>query len=119
MQNPYTAMNRGIGYNDLIDDLIERQYQEERLDLPPEKWEDLVPENSITQTKVEERDGMFVVYVDVVDLEDPTCFVRTPARVCRDRHTAEIIASYKCRLCACDFCLPINIDIDDFNFSNN
>ena len=112
-------MDRGIGYNNLIDDLIERQYQEERLDEAPASWQELIPENNVIKTTVEERDGMYVVCLNMIDLEDPTRFVRTPARVCRDQRTAEIIASYKCRLCACDQCIPLKIDIDDFNFSGN
>jgi hypothetical protein len=112
-------MNRGIGYSSLIEQLIEQQYQEERLDQAPDNWEALVPENSVIKTSVEERNGLHVVYLNIIDMEDPTCFVRTPARVCRSRHTAEVIASYKCRLCACDTCIPINIDMEDFRFSDN
>jgi hypothetical protein len=112
-------MNRGIGYNELIGELLERQYQEERLDLPPQDWEELVPEDAIMQTHVEEQDDLYVVYVNMVKLEDPTCFVRTPARVCRSKHTADIIASYKCRLCSCEQCIPLKVAMEDFNFSDN
>lgn len=112
-------MNRGIGYSNLIEDLIERQHQEERLDEAPASWEALVPENSVVKTTVEQRGDMHVVYLNLIDLEDPTRFVRTPARFCNDQHTAEVIASYKCRLCACDQCVPLDIDMEDFNFSDN
>jgi len=112
-------MDKGIGYGNLIEELIERQYQEERLDEAPESWRELVPKNSVIKTTVEKRNGLHVVYLNHIDLQDPARFTRTPVRACRDEHTAAIIASYKCRLCACDQCIPLTVDMDDFNFSDN
>ncbi len=112
-------MERGIGYNELIEQTIEQQYKEERVDLPPDQWKELIPENSIVLTDIIERDGCHVVYLVFVNMEDPTRLVRVPTRVCRTREIAEIVASYKCRLCSCDRCIPINVDVDDFGFSWN
>ena len=112
-------MDKGTGYSTLITDFIEGQYGEERVadisDLP----EDLMPEYATTQTEVVERGGKFVVNLVYVSIEDPAVMLRVPARVCRNRKIAEIIASYKCRLCACDQCIPLKISMEDFGFAEN
>lgn len=113
------AMDKGIGYSALITGFIEGQYEEERLAEMPVLAEDLMPEVATTYTEVVERDGQYVVNLVYVSLEDPTVRLRVPARVCSNRKIAEIIASYKCRLCACDQCIPITTSVDDFNFSEN
>ena len=113
------AMDKGIGYSSLINDFIEAQYQEERIAGIPERPEDLMPEFSTTQTEVVKRDGIYIVNLVYVSIEDPAVVLRVPARVCHNRKIAEIIASYKCRLCACDQCIPVQVNIDDFNFSDN
>jgi hypothetical protein len=112
-------MKRGIGYEDLITNAIERPFQEEYPDLPPESWKELMPENAVVRTEIVERDGSFIVYLIYIDLEDPRKLVRMPARVCRSRKSAEILASYKCRFCECDQCVPFQVDMDDFNCCMN
>jgi len=112
-------MERGIGYQNLVVQAMERPYQEEYLDCPPESWEDLMPEDALVQTEIVERNGLYIVYLIFVDVEDARQFVRVPAKVCRTRRSAEVVASYKCRFCACDKCLPFQVDLDDFQLCDN
>jgi hypothetical protein len=110
---------KGIGYSALINDFIEAQYEEERLAALPDRPEDLMPEFTTVHTEVVERDGLFIVNLVYVSIEDPAVLLRVPVRMCRNRKIAEIIASYKCRLCACDQCIPLKVSVEDFSFTEN
>ena len=112
-------MDKGIGYSQLITDFIEAQYDEERLAFVLEKAEEWMPEFFTVKTEVVERNGLFIVNLIYVNIEDSTSFIRIPARVCRNYKIAQIIASYKCRLCACDQCIPLTVSAEDFSFSDN
>lgn len=113
------AMEKGIGYSALITDFIEAQYEEERAAEASHLPGQLMPEFATPQTEVVERKGKFLVNLVYVSIEDPTVLLRVPVRVCRNRKIAEIIASYKCRLCACDQCIPLKVSMEDFGFAQN
>jgi hypothetical protein len=113
------AMDKGIGYSSLITNFIEAQYEEERAAEVSHLPEQLMPKFATTQTEVVERNGKFVVNLVYVSIEDPAVLLRVPVRVCRNRKIAEIIASYKCRLCACDQCIPLEVSMEDFGFAQN
>lgn len=112
-------MDKGIGYSSLITDFIEGQYQEERADVLPERAETLLPDDFTVKTDVVRKNGVYIVYLVYINIEDPTHFVRVPARVCRNRKIAEIVAFYKCQLCACEQCVPLGVNLDDFDFAEN
>lgn len=114
-------MEKGAGYSRLLEAFLDGHYHEERMDgaFCSQGKEGLLPSHSIVQTDVVQKDGNYVVYLMHINVEDPAQFVRLPARVCQDQRTAEIIASYKCKLCACDFCVPLTTGIEDFGFSEN
>lgn len=110
-------MSKGTAYSHLIENFIERQYEEERLDQAPEHPSAWLPGQSFVQAEVAERGGRYIVYLLFVDLEDPACFARIPVRSCPDLKTAEIVAAYKSRLGNYGSLPDLRPTLADFDFS--
>lgn len=92
-------MKRGKGYDQLILNYLEQQYEQDRpADCPP-SWLDLLPSEGRIISRVSTKNGQHLVHKLLVAQSDPCCFARVSARAYRTRRIAEVVAQYQHSFC--------------------
>ncbi|HMO40098.1 MAG TPA: hypothetical protein PKC76_19185 [Saprospiraceae bacterium] len=112
-------MNRAMDYGKLIADFIEDQHTQERPADLSEYADPVGQEWSVVEYDIAPQDGLWVVYLLFIDVDNPASFTRIPVKACRTRKLAEITAGYLRRARSMDTIITFRANADELGCSLN